>query len=251
MNHPPLPWLESGQNFPPVTQAWGVDSPAPGLLCAGGDLGVDTLVNAYSMGIFPWYGAGQPVLWWSPDPRMVLNIDAFRLHPSLKKTIRKFSRTPQCEIRVDYEFETVIRACSTSPRDGQAGTWIVPEMIDAYIRLHYAGYAHSVETWQGERLIGGLYFVAVGKAVFGESMFHTANDGSKIALAALVAMCRRYQISQIDCQQNTRHLESLGAREIARNTFVRPLQYLTAQTGPEWSFAPVYWQNLAALNPVA
>lgn len=246
---PQLPWLEPGQIFPAVSHAWGADSPAPGLLCAGNDLQTETLKRAYSNGIFPWYSEGQPVLWWSPEPRMVLYVDEFRLHPSFKKTLKNFAQTPTCEIRIDSAFEKVIRACSTSPRDGQAGTWILPEMIDAYTEFHRAGFAHSVETWIDGQLTGGLYCVGIGKAVFGESMFHRATDGSKIALAALVCLCRHHHIPLIDCQQNTRHLASLGAREISRDMFTENVKSHTGQTEPAWKFEPVYWNELVALHP--
>lgn len=245
---PALTWLKPGQAFPAVSQAWGPESPAPGLLCASSDLQPETLRSAYSQGIFPWYSQGQPVLWWSPEPRMVLRVNEFRLHPSLKKTLKKFANTPSCEIRVDSAFEEVIRSCSSSPRDGQAGTWILPEMIDAYIAFHRAGFAHSIETWVNGQLVGGLYCVAIGQAVFGESMFHRATDGSKIALAALVAICRHQCIPLIDCQQNTRHLASLGAQEISRTVFVECVQRLTHQPSPDWKFDPVYWNQLAALT---
>jgi len=246
--NPPLQWLEPGQLFPPVTQAWGLDSEAPGLLCAGSDLEEDTLHRAYSNGIFPWYSQGQPILWWSPTPRMVLHVDEFRLHPSFRKSLRKFAKNTNCEIRVDSVFEEVMQACSTCPRTGQAGTWILPEMIQAYIRLHRAGFAHSVEAWRDEQLIGGLYFVNLGQMVFGESMFHNAPEGSKIALAALVAMCLHHSISRIDCQQNTRHLASLGAREIPRSEFANHVKSTVCLPMPDWTFAPVYWRELATLN---
>lgn len=242
--NPPLHWLESGQKFPAVSQAWGTGSPAPGLLCAGNDLSTETLKRAYSNGIFPWYSEGQPVLWWSPEPRMVLYADEFRLHSSFKKTLKKFAQTPTCEIRIDSAFETVICACSSSSRDGQRGTWILPEMIDAYIEFHRAGFAHSIETWIDGQLIGGLYCIGIGKAIFGESMFHRATDGSKIALAALVSMCRHHRIPLIDCQQNTPHLASLGAREISRLTFIESLDVHTLMIGPAWEFEPVYWNEM-------
>lgn len=227
----------------------GAESPVPGLLCAGSDLRADTLRSAYSHGIFPWYSDGQPPLWWSPDPRMVLHVDKFRVHPSLKKTLKKFEQTVSCEIRIDSAFEEVIRACSSSPRKGQPGTWIVPEMIDAYNQLHHAGFAHSVETWTEGRLIGGLYCVSIGLAVFGESMFHRATDGSKIALSALVALCRHHHMPLIDCQQNTPHLASLGAQEISRTAFISSITSLTGQPSPAWAFDPVYWNELAEPNP--
>ena len=244
----PLPWLEPGQSFPAASQTWGPQSPLPGLLCAGNDLRVNTLISAYSHGIFPWYNKGQPPLWWSPDPRMVLHVNEFRVHPSLKKTIKKFARTSSCEIRIDSAFDEVIRACSSS-REGQSGTWIVPEMIDAYVGLHHAGLAHSIETWCDGQMMGGLYCVGIGQAVFGESMFHRVTDGSKIALAALVALCRHFQLPLIDCQQNTGHLASMGAREIPRETFLTRVKDLAGQPAPAWEFDPVYWNELAASDP--
>jgi leucyl/phenylalanyl-tRNA--protein transferase len=232
--------------FPAASQAWGEKSPVPGLLCAGGDLRIDTLLSAYGQGIFPWYSEGQPPLWWSPDPRMVLHVDEFRVHPSLGKTLKKFTQTASCEIRIDSAFEEVIRACSSSPRQGQTGTWILPDMIEAYIRFQRAGFAHSVEAWADGELIGGLYCVGIGQAVFGESMFHRATDGSKVALAALVAFCRHHRLPLIDCQQNTHHLASLGAREISRAAFMHRVTSLTSQPKPAWVFEPVYWTELAA-----
>jgi len=244
-----LSWLASGDAFPPVHQAWGENSDAPGLLCAGGDLSVDTLLRAYQAGIFPWFSPGQPILWWSPDPRMVLNPAKFRLHTSLKKSLKKFASSPHCEIRVDSEFEAVIQACADSGRAGQSGTWIVPDMVQAYVRLHRAGLAHSVETWIHGKLVGGLYFVAIGHAVFGESMFHQVTDASKIALAALTALCRNVGVQQIDCQQNTRHLASFGAAEMPRAIFIEGVTKALKQPAPVWSFSPVYWNCL--LTPAA
>lgn len=241
---PSLPWLAPGQDFPPASQAWGESSPAPGLLAAGGVLDVDTLRCAYSRGIFPWYSEGQPTLWWSPNPRMVLDVSEFRLHPSFRKTLQKFRKTAGCEIRIDSAFEQVIQACSTSPREGQAGTWIVPAMIAAYGDLHRTGLAHSVETWVNGKLAGGLYCVAMGKSVFGESMFSRSTDASKIALAALVCFCRHHGIRQIDCQQNTHHLASLGAREISRDLFSEQVATGLAQMAPVWQFDPLYWREL-------
>lgn len=240
----PLPWLEPGEDFPPVEQAWGSGSDAPGLLAAGGSLDVDTLCRAYAHGIFPWFSPGQPILWWSTDPRMVLKVSDFRLHRSLRKTLQKFVRTPGCEIRFDTAFEDVIRACAGSPRPGQDGTWIVPAMVQAYITLHRAGHAHSVETWVDGQLVGGLYCVSLGRAVYGESMFARASDASKIALAALVAFCRSHEISLIDCQQNTPHLATLGAHEISRADFLRHIDAARQLPPPRWQFQPLYWQQL-------
>lgn len=239
-----LPWLEPDDPFPSVHTAWDHQQPAPGLLAAGGALDVDNLRRAYGAGIFPWFSDGQPILWWSPDPRMVLHTRQFKLHRSLRKTLTRFAAAPGCGIRIDTAFGEVIRACASSPREGQAGTWIVPAMVDAYDAMHRAGLAHSVETWVGGRLEGGLYCVAIGNAVFGESMFARSTDASKIALAALVAFCRRHGIGLIDCQQNTRHLASLGAREIARADFVAQVAQNAVGGGPRWEFDPVYWTEL-------
>lgn len=241
---PPLPWLDPGQDFPPATEAWGENSPAPGLLAAGGQLDVSTLRRAYSRGIFPWFSESQPTLWWSPDPRLVLDVSEFRVHRSFRKALQRFNKTAPCEIRIDSAFDQVIRACSESPREGQTGTWIVPEMIAAYAELHRAGFAHSVETWINGKLVGGLYCVALGKSVFGESMFARTTDASKIALAALVCFCRHHGIRQIDCQQNTGHLVSLGAREISRDLFVHRVAAGLGQPAPHWQFDSVYWREL-------
>lgn len=239
-----LPWLEPGDAFPPPSRAWDQAQPAPGLLAAGGSLDVDSLRRAYSAGIFPWFSQGQPILWWSTDPRMVLFTAEFRLHRSLRKTLAKFIADPRCELRVDTAFSEVIRACSASEREGQSGTWIVPAMVRAYEDFHRAGFAHSVETWIGGQLVGGLYCVAVGGAVFGESMFTRVPDASKVALAGLVALGRRQGVDVIDCQQNTRHLASLGAREIAREDFVAQVAQNTAKPPVAWHFEPVYWNEL-------
>jgi leucyl/phenylalanyl-tRNA--protein transferase len=240
----PVPWLTPGEAFPPVNQAWGPLAPAPGLLAAGGALDVDSLLRAYQRGIFPWFSSGQPILWWSTDPRMVLHVDAFRLHRSLKKTTMAFAGNNRAEVRFDTHFSDVIRACSGSPRPGQSGTWIVPEMVRAYEALHQAGHAHSVETWINGQLVGGLYCVAIGRAVFGESMFTRVPDASKIALAALVCFCRVHGIPLVDCQQNTAHLASLGAREMPRSAFCAQVALHAAQPGPVWQFDPLYWNAL-------
>jgi leucyl/phenylalanyl-tRNA---protein transferase len=244
-----LPWLQPGAPFPPASQAWDAAQPAPGLLAAGGALDVDSLRRAYCSGIFPWFSEGQPILWWSTDPRMVLYPGEFRLHRSLRKTVARFAADPRCRLSFDTAFDEVIRACAGTPRDGQSGTWIVPAMVDAYRDLHRAGLAHSVETWIDGRLAGGLYCVAIGRAVFGESMFAHVTDASKIALAALVAFCRREGVGMIDCQQNTRHLASLGAREIAREDFVQQVARATGERALHWRFDPVYWN--AVLPPPA
>jgi len=246
---PTLPWLEPGDPFPPVQQAWGMDTSAPGLLASGGALDVPTLLRAYRAGIFPWFSAGQPVLWWSPDPRMVLQVDRFRLHRSLRKTLQKFRSSPQCELRFNHGFADVMRACAESLRRGAPGTWILPPMQAAYTALHAAGHAHSVETWIDGRRVGGLYCVAIGRAVFGESMFSLQPDASKIALAGLVAFCRVHGIPQIDCQQNTSHLASLGAAEMDRAEFLARAQAAQAEAGPVWRFDPLYWHAILPDTP--
>ena len=239
-----LPWLVPGDPLPEAATAWGDSDPVPGLLAAGGSLDVPTLLQAYGSGIFPWFSEGQPILWWSTDPRMVLQTSDFRLHRSLRKTLEAFRANAACEIRIDHDFEAVISACSQAPRAGQSGTWILPEMVAAYLALHRAGHAHSVETWiDGER-VGGLYCVAIGRAVFGESMFARRPDASKIALAALVALCRRHGVTMIDCQQKTSHLASLGAREMPRREFVSHVARARLESGPRWRFEPVYWAEL-------
>ncbi|RPJ48580.1 MAG: leucyl/phenylalanyl-tRNA--protein transferase [Betaproteobacteria bacterium] len=213
-----IPWLENGDPFPPVERA--LDKPG-GLLAAGTDLSPARLLTAYRNGIFPWYSAGQPVLWWSPDPRMVLFPAEFRMPRSLAKRLRR----RDYEIRVDTAFETVMRACA-APRDDAAGTWITPEMIAAYCELHRLGHAHSVETWIAGELAGGLYGVALGRMFYGESMFTRVPDASKIALAHLVRQLERREFGMIDCQMNTAHLARFGARELPRTAFSRRLAEL-------------------------
>lgn len=244
MQEPTLIWLEAEDEFPPVELAWGTDSPLPGLLAAGGVLDAAHLHAAYRRGIFPWFSPGQPNLWWSPDPRMVLKPADFRLHPSLRKTLRKFIRLPGYEVRIDTCFRQVIENCANTPRAGQNGTWIVPSVMDAYCELHAQGFAHSVETWVNDQLVGGLYCVALGQAVYGESMFAHATDASKVALAALVALCRHHGATQIDCQQATAHLASLGAGEQSRADFLAEATLQQQHPAMDWNFRPVYWDSL-------
>src|SRR6201996_3135025 len=231
-----VPWLGADDPFPPVERALGASSGAPGLLAASGDLLPSRLIDAYRRGIFPWYSDGQPVLWWSPDPRMILRPAEFKLSVSLRKTLKRVLREDAWEIRVDHDFAGVMRACAQAPRDGQRGTWITADIVEAYSSLHREGRAHSIETWfEGER-VGGLYGVSFGRMFFGESMFAHRTDASKIALAALVGHLRRNQIEMIDCQQNTSHLASLGGREIARRAFVAHLRRATAEPAIGWRF---------------
>jgi leucyl/phenylalanyl-tRNA--protein transferase len=241
---PALPWLEPGDPFPALDTAWGADAPAPGLLAAGGALDTATLCDAYAHGIFPWFSEGQPILWWSPDPRMVLQVADFRLHDSLRKPLKAGLRSGQIEVRFNHGFADVIRHCAHAQRPGQHGTWILPEMVAAYTELHRQGVAHSVETWWDGELAGGLYCINIGQAVFGESMFSLRSNASKIALAALVAFCRAHGLHSIDCQQNTAHLASLGAREMPRERFVHAVRSAVALPPPAWRFDSVYWTHL-------
>ncbi len=244
---PVLSVLRPGDPFPPLSHAWGPGTEAPGLLAAGGRLDAASLIDAYRQGVFPWFSQGQPILWWSPDPRMVLKAEDLRLHPSMAKTLKRLLRQQLLEIRIDHDFSSVIEHCAHAPRGGQGGTWIVPAMIDAYTALHRVGCAHSVEAWVAGRLAGGLYCVNLGRMVFGESMFALERDGSKLALLALVAFCRSQGVAWIDCQQNTRHLASLGAREVPRSTFVEHLASTCAQPAPAWRFDPVYWNQISGM----
>jgi leucyl/phenylalanyl-tRNA---protein transferase len=219
-----IPWLETDDPFPPLTQALREPN---GLLAAGGALDADRLLSAYRSGIFPWYGEDQPVLWWSPDPRMVLFPAEFRLPRSLARRMRRGGH----EIRIDTAFETVMRACA-APRRDSAGTWITGDMISAYCTLHRMGHAHSVETWIDGELAGGLYGIALGRMFYGESMFTRVADASKIALASLVRRLEQRQFGMIDCQMNTAHLARFGAREIPRDDFSRRLAELVNCPAP-------------------
>ena len=246
-SQPSIPWVEAHTPLPPAESALQSPVHLRGLVAAGEDLSSSRLLEAYSKGMFPWYSQGQPVLWWSPEPRMVLQVKDFRLHSSLKKTLRQFRRDPHCEIRVDYAFREVIRHCATRPRPGQSGTWIVPEMVAAYEDFHRNGHAHSVETWIEGQLVGGLYLVSVGQGVFGESMFTLRRDASKIALAALVAFTRAQGMDWIDCQQNTAHLASMGAAEISRQDFLSRVKRAIHQPAPAWKFESIYWNFIDPL----
>jgi leucyl/phenylalanyl-tRNA--protein transferase len=241
-----IPWLQSELDPLPRTRlALARDTDAPGLLAAGGALTPRRLEEAYRQGVFPWYSQGQPVLWWSPDPRMVLMTNEFNLSRSLRKTLARFVRTPGCEVRIDGAFERVIAACAGALREGQDGTWIVSEMVEAYTAWHALGRVHSFETWIDGELAGGLYGVSLGRMFYGESMFARRTDASKIALAALVCFCREHGVEMIDCQQRTEHLASLGGREIARSEFEVRLKRSTEAPGiVEWSYDLDLWRHL-------
>jgi len=225
-----IPWLEAADPLPPVESALRVPN---GLLAASDHLDVERLIDAYKRGVFPWYGAEDPVLWWSPDPRMVLMTDAFKVSRSLRKTLRHAAHDDTVAVHVDRAFERVMRACA-EPRPHQESTWIGREIVAAYVELHRRGLAHSVEIWRDERLVGGLYGVSLGRMFFGESMFSREADASKVALAALVRILLEQQVRVIDCQQNTRHLASLGAREISRAEFCSMLHRAVAEAAVPW-----------------
>ena len=216
--------------FPPLEAAT-----PEGLLAVGGDLSSGRLLSAYRRGIFPWYSAGQPILWWSPDPRTVLYPDALKISRSLKKTLRHRGY----RVTSDQYFSDVIQACAKPrERNDDSGTWITPEMIKAYTTLNESGYAHSLEVWDQQTLIGGLYGVAIGRAFFGESMFSHSTDASKIALAALVRIISDKKFQLIDCQVPSEHLFSLGAKNVPRNIFSGQLQTaLAVGSQPEtWNY---------------
>ena len=205
--------------FPPVGGAL-----EGGLLMVGGDLSPQRLLCAYARGIFPWYEEGSPILWWSPDPRCVLFPEKFHVGSSLRRALN----AGRFRFSVDACFDRVIRACADAPRPGQNGTWLVPDMVAAYERLHRLGHAHSVEVWQDGELAGGLYGVLVGRAFFGESMFHRRSDASKAAVVHLAAWLRERGVAMVDCQQTTPHMLRLGAEEIPRSAFVARLRRLCA-----------------------
>jgi leucyl/phenylalanyl-tRNA--protein transferase len=225
-----IPWLETNSPFPDVSEALTMD--APGLLAAGADLSPQRLLSAYQRGIFPWFSEGQPILWWSTDPRMVLQTSQFRVSDSLRKALRRVERSMaeggRWQVRFDSAFEQVMRACAAPRKDGP-GTWISDEIIDGYTGLHALGYAHSSELWLDGELVGGAYGVCIGRMFYGESMFARVTDGSKIALAFLVDFLRSQGVRMIDCQQETAHLASLGAAPISRSAFLDHLRSAIAE----------------------
>lgn len=227
-----IPFLDIDDPFPPVDVAL---TDPNGLLAAGGDLSPHRLLDAYSRGIFPWFGDDDPVLWWSPDPRMVL----FSAELNVSRSLRRVVRAGRFTVTLDRAFGAVMAGCA-SPRPGQDGTWITPDMTEAYTLLARLGYAHSVEAWLDGALVGGLYGIVMGRMFFGESMFARVTDASKVAFVHLVRQLRRWDMPMLDCQMSTRHLASLGAREIPRAAFVAEVQRLVALpavAGP-WQFDP-------------
>jgi leucyl/phenylalanyl-tRNA--protein transferase len=228
-----VPWLGAESAFPPLATALTEPN---GLLAAGGDLSPQRLLAAYRQGIFPWYSTGEPILWWSPDPRMVLIPGELKISPSLAKTLRNANY----EVRFDTAFAEVVRACANKPRSGQSGTWITDEIKAAYCEMHRRGHAHSVETWIDGSLAGGLYGMAIGQAFYGESMFSDKRDASKIALAHLCAHLKQRGFGIIDCQMETTHLTSLGAHPIPRRDFADRLTELCPHGD-----APALWPAAA------
>jgi leucyl/phenylalanyl-tRNA--protein transferase len=224
-----IPWLDSHDPFPPVEHALREPN---GLLAAGGDLSPERLVDAYARGIFPWFGDEDPLLWWSPDPRMVLFVDELHVSRSLRRVLKSGRFT----VTLDRAFADVMAGCA-APRANAAGTWITEDMLDAYSVLARRGFAHSVETWTDGRLVGGLYGVAIGRMFYGESMFSRRTDASKVALVTLMRQLERWGFKMIDCQMSTDHLASLGAREIPRSAFLERMRQLVGRPdvpGP-WS----------------
>lgn len=207
-------------DFPPLHQALKEPN---GLIAIGGDLSPARLLNAYRHGIFPWFSEGEPILWWSPNPRMVLFPEALKISNSLKKSIKK----QIFEVKLNTNFKAVMMACSQTLREGQAGTWITEAMIEAYCELHKAGYAMSAEAWQNSVLVGGCYGVKIGRMFYGESMFHHVTDASKVAFVHLVDYLKKQNVGLIDCQMKTAHLASFGAKEIPRDEFLSSLTRLT------------------------
>lgn len=231
-----IPWLNADTAFPHVSKALTQADGAAGLLAAGADLSPARLLEAYRQGIFPWFSEGQPILWWSTDPRMVLLTDHFKVSDSLKKILKKVNQSmvfnpsnARWEIRFDSAFEQVMRACAAPRKDG-AGTWISPDIIAAYSALHRQGYAHSSEVWLDGQLVGGAYGISIGRMFYGESMFAHIPNASKIALAYLVFFLKSNGVSMIDCQQETAHLASLGAAPVSREAFMTHLQQSITQT---------------------
>jgi leucyl/phenylalanyl-tRNA---protein transferase len=229
----PIPWLDSAEPFPPLERALKEPN---GLLAVGRSLSVATLVDAYSRGIFPWFSEGEPVLWWSPDPRMVLFPAELHVARSLARRIRRRDYA----ITADTAFRRVMEACA-APREGQDGTWISSRMIAAYERLHLAGHAHSIEAWAGGELVGGLYGVAIGRVFFGESMFARLTDASKVAFVHLVRQLEAWNFGLIDCQMRTEHLARFGAREIPRAEFATRLEPLVEwpPVSGRWTIAEI------------
>jgi leucyl/phenylalanyl-tRNA--protein transferase len=245
MRHSPaLVWLDPDDPFPDPVHAWSAQTPAPGLLAAGGDLSPQRLLQAYAQGVFPWYSEGEPILWWSTDPRMVLRPSDFLWHHDIRKKARRWRREGRLQIRFDHPLADVMTRCAQAQRPGQAGSWIHADMVTAYARLESLGHAHSVTAWLDDEIMGGLYVLVIGRMVFGESMFTRISGGSKLALAALVAWARAHQLPLIDCQQQTRHLQNLGGQAIDRASFLTQVRSLVRMSPVSWHFDPDFWNYI-------
>ena len=227
----PVYWLSPEPVFPDPRQA-GVE----GLVAVGGDLTPARLVEAYRQGVFPWYDLGSPILWWCPDPRLILEPE--RLH--VPRRLERILRQELFTLSLDLDFEGVINSCASVHLHREQGTWILPEMINAYCRLHKLGYAHSLEVWRSGELVGGIYGVALKKAFFGESMFHRVDNASKVALVSLMRLLSNRGFHFLDCQQTTRHLLQFGAREVSRNTFLTRLDQALQDSRGEPHLRPGY-----------
>ncbi|CAM3592033.1 leucyl/phenylalanyl-tRNA--protein transferase [Polynucleobacter brandtiae] len=238
-------WLGAQDHFPNPLICQDPDPSVPGLIAVSERIYPGQLAKAYQLGIFPWYSDNQPVLWWSPNPRMVLKPKNFKCHQSLKKAIKQFIQDQNKSIVIDDNFGAVLRSCAMTKRKDQDGTWITHEIMDSYTQLYEQGYAHSISVVEHGSLIGGLYCVSFGGMVFGESMFSHHSDASKIALAALCAWCNQHQVELIDCQQETAHLRSLGAAPIAREQFLVYLQKALKQSNIDipWNFNKAILQH--------
>lgn len=231
--------LDADCDFPPVDHATRDPN---GLVAIGGELTAASLLAAYRQGIFPWFNADEPLLWWSPNPRMVLFPDELKISRSLQKRLKK----PDYQVKFNHNFSAVMQACA-APRQGQQGTWITPEMLEAYCALHRAGHAISAETWINGQLVGGCYGVIIGQMFYGESMFHHVTDASKIAFVHLVRQLKHCGVTMLDCQMKTPHLASLGAREITRAAFIKQLGTLVSANTPRFDNAASLVESISPL----
>jgi len=241
-SRPRLAWVGPQDDFPASCHAWTQEHGADGLLAAGASLTPALLVRAYQRGIFPWSSANEPILWWSPDPRMVLRVANFQSHRSIRQAARQFSRQG-LQLQFDAGFSEIIKACA-QPRPGQDGTWNTDQVQQAYLELHHQNMAHCLGLYRGSQLLAGLYFVNLGRMVFGESMFTNISNGSKGCLAALVDQCASFGVELMDCQQQTSHLASLGAQPMARSAFEHHLSTTVSLSQPNWPNSPLNWADL-------
>ena len=249
MDSIPIPWLEPDDAFPDTSTALSHVRGLNGLLAASAQVHATQLVQAYRRGCFPWYSVGQPVLWWTPNPRTVLPVAGYHLSHNTRKGLKRLLRDQRLSIRIDTDFAQTMQRCAQAPNRQTSGTWITPGMVTAYHTLHQQGLAHAIEAWVDDQLAGGLYCVNIGRMVFGESMFMLQPGGSKLALAALVALCRAQHLPLIDCQQDTPLLRAHGAVALPRLTFESQLATLVNQPLVDWRFDPTtMWPQLLQPN---